>query len=83
MKLCSGVQILLDIEGEFLIVVSCVLVVWVLGQIIFVGQERPDAAQLQDALSAVQHGQFIHGGKVFATMSSDEFKKGKKITPLH
>ena len=23
------------------------------------------------------------GHKVFATMSSDEFKKGKKITPLH
>lgn len=27
--------------------------------------------------------QFIKGMEIFATMSSDEFKKGQKISPLH
>ena len=36
-KLCSGVQILLDVEGELLIKIRCVLVVRMLGQIIFIG----------------------------------------------
>ena len=54
-----AVEILLDVKHIFLVVVSCQLVVGVLGQVILVGQKGPDAAQLQDALAAVHDGQFI------------------------
>ena len=68
------VQELLNVEGVALIVIRCVLVVWVLGQIIFVGQKGTDAAQLEDALATIQHRKLIDGREIFATMSSDEFK---------
>ena len=51
-----------------------VLVIWVPGDIVLVRQEGPDAAQLQNALAAVHNRQLVHGHKLFATMSSDEFK---------
>ena len=53
-----------------------------LGNVVFVGQEGPDAPELEDTLAPVQDGKLIHTGQVFATMSSDEFKKGQKITLL-
>lgn len=31
-----------------------------LGDVVFVGQKRPHAPQLKDALASVQNGQFIH-----------------------
>ena len=78
MKLGPGIQELLDVEGQFLVIIGCVFVVRVLGQIIFVGQEGPDTSQLQDALAAIQDGQLIPAHELFATMSSDEFKKGRR-----
>ena len=83
MKLCPGIQELLNVEGEFLVEICRIFVVWVLCQVILIGQERTHAAKLQDALAAIHHGQLIPAHELFATMSSDEFKKGKKITPLH
>ena len=52
------IEIFLDVEHIFLVVVPCQLVVGVLGQIVLVGEERPDTAQLEDALAAVHDGQF-------------------------
>lgn len=72
----------LYVKGVFLVIIRCIAVEGMLGEIIFVGQKRADAAKLQDALAAIQHGKLIHAHQLFATMSSDEFKKGKKITPL-
>ena len=66
------VEIFLDVKHVLLIIVAGQLIVGMLGQIVLVGEERPDAAQLQDALSAVHDGQFIPAHKFFATMSSDE-----------
>lgn len=83
MKLCPGTQVLLDVEGEFLIMIGGVFVVRVLGQIVFIRQERANTSQLQDAFAAVHNSQFITAHELFATMSSDEFKKGQKISPLH
>ena len=83
MKLCPGTQVLLNVKGEFLIIIGGVFIVRVLGQIILIRQEGTDASQLQDAFAAVHDCQFITAHKLFATMSSDEFKKGKKITTLH
>ena len=38
------------------------------GDVVLIRKERAYTAQLQDALSAVQHGQFVHSGKVFAQL---------------
>lgn len=82
MELCPGIQILFNVEGELFIIIGCVLVVRVLRQIVFIGQEGTNASQLQDAFAAVHDCQFIPAHKLFAIMSSDEFKKGKKSSPL-
>ena len=58
-----AVEIFLDVKHIFLVAVPCQLVVGVLGQIVLVGEERPDAAQLQDALAAVHDGQLIPAHK--------------------
>ena len=44
----------------FTIVVIVVFIIGMFGYIVFLGKKRPHAAQLQDALAAVQHGQLIH-----------------------
>ena len=55
---------MLDVKGVFLIVVSQIDVVGVLGDVVLVGQKGPDAPELEDALAAVQDGQLIHAGKL-------------------
>ena len=65
----------LYVKGVFLVIIRCVAVEGMLGEIIFVGQKRADAAKLQDALAAIQHGKLIYAHQLFATMSSGEFKK--------
>lgn len=65
----------LYVKGVFLVIIRCVAVEGMLGEIIFVGQKRADAAKLQDALAAIQHGKLVHAHQLFATMSSGEFKK--------
>lgn len=65
----------LYVKGVFLVIIRCVAVEGMLGEIIFVGQKRTDTAKLQDALAAIQHGKLIHAHQLFATLSSDEFKK--------
>ena len=65
----------LYVKGVFLVIIRCVAVEGMLGEIIFVGQKRADAAKLQDALAAIQHGKLVHAHQFFATMSSDELKK--------
>ena len=65
----------LYVKGVFLVIIRCVAVEGMLGEIIFVGQKRADAAKLQDALAAIQHGKLVHAHQLFATLSSDEFKK--------
>ena len=46
-----------------------------LGNVEFVAQEWPDSAQLQDALAAIHDRKLVPAHKLFATMSSGEFKK--------
>ena len=81
MKLGPGIQELRDVKGQFLVIIGCIFVVRVLSQIVFVGQERPDTSQLQDALAAIQDGQLIPAHELFATMSTDDFKNGQKNSP--
>lgn len=76
------IEELLDVKHILLVVVPCQLIVGMLGEIVLVGEEGADAAQLQNALTSVHDCQFIAAHKFFAIMSSDEFKKGKKSSPL-
>lgn len=48
----------------------------------FIAQEWPDTAQLQDTFAAIHDRKFVPAHKLFTTMSSDEFKMGKKIPLL-
>ena len=68
-------EVFLDIEGIPWVRVRQILIIGVLGDVILVREEGTHAAKLQDALAAVQYRQLIYRGKVFATLSSDEFKK--------
>ena len=61
-----SVQELLDIEGVLGVIVGGVLVVRVLGQVVLVAQKRAHTPQLQDALAAIQHRQFIPAHKFVA-----------------
>ena len=54
-------QELFDIESVLFVRVGSQEIVRVLRQIVFIRKERTDAAQLQDALAAVQHRQLING----------------------
>ena len=76
-------HILFDVEGVLRVGVGEVLVVGMLRYVVLIRQKRAQAADLEDALAAVEGGKVVHAHELFATMSSDEFKKGKKITPLH
>ena len=61
-----SVQELLDIEGVLGVIIGGVLVVRVLGQVVLVAQKRAHTPQLQDALAAIQHRQFIPAHKFVA-----------------
>ena len=52
------------------------------GQIEFVGEERTNAADLQNTLAAVHRRQLVLRHEFFATMSSGKFKMSIKIALL-
>ena len=81
-ELQPGLEIAFNIKGVLRVVVGGVLVVGVLGDVVLVREERSRTPQLQNALAAVHDGQLVLAHQLFATMSSDEFKKGQKITLL-
>lgn len=58
----------LYVKGVSLVAVRQILVVGVLRDVVLVRQEGPDAAQLQDALAAVQDRQLVHAGKLLAQL---------------
>ena len=51
-------------------------------QAVFFVDHRRFAAQQNEGVSIVQHPDFVRREQFFATMSSDEFKIGKKIPLL-
>ena len=57
-------------------------VLWMLRNVVFVTEKRSHTSKLQNTLGSVHDGDLILRHQFFATMSSDEFKKDKKITPL-
>ena len=75
--------VFLDVKGVSLVVVSQQFVPRMLRYVVLITEKRSHASKLQDTFAAVHDGDLILRHQLFATMSSDEFKKGKKITPLH
>ncbi|MCB6812050.1 hypothetical protein LI205_31285 [bacterium MSK18_59] len=63
------------VKDIFRVGVGRVSVIRVLGEIVLVRKERAHAPQHEDTLAAVHHCQFVLGHQLFATLSSDEFKK--------
>ena len=79
----TGGHIPFNVKSVFLVEVGKVFVVRVLRYIVLIAEKGAHAAQLQNTFSSVHNCDFVLCHQLFATMSSDEFKKGKKITPLH
>ena len=50
------VEILLDVEHIFLVVIPSQLIVGMLGEILLVREKGPNAAQLQNALASIHDG---------------------------
>lgn len=51
------------------------------GNVKLIGEERSYPSKLHDALPSVHDCNLILAHKLFATMSSDEFKNGQKNSP--
>ena len=64
-------------------IIRKLFILWVVRYIVLIREKWSDALHLKDTFAIVHHRNLIGTHQVFATMSSDEFKKGKKITPLH
>ena len=67
--------VFLDVKGISLIVVSQQFVSWMLRYVVLVTEKRSHASELQDTFAAVHDGDFVLCHQLFATLSSDEFKK--------
>ena len=55
----AAVKKLFDVKKILLVVVAGQFIVGVLGQVVLVGQKRPDAAELQNALTTVHDGKLV------------------------
>ena len=60
----------LYVKGVFLVIIRCIAVEGMLGEIIFVGQKRADAAKLQDARPAEQTARTVKCPGCFASLCS-------------
>ena len=78
LELEAAGHILFDVEGVLRVGVGEVFVVGVLRYVVLVAQEGAQAADLEDALAAIESGEVVHAHELFATMSSDELKKAIK-----
>jgi len=74
--------VLLNVKGVPLIVVGELSVFGMLRNVVFVTEKRSHTSKLQNTLGSVHDGDLVLRQQFFATMSSDEFKIGKKIPLL-
>ena len=71
----SAFHVPFNVKGIFLVGVGKVLVAGMLRYIKLVAEKRPHPSKLQDTLASVHHRNLVLGHQLFATLSSDEFKK--------
>ena len=60
LELEAAGHILFDVEGVLRVGVGEVFVIWVAGDVVLVRQKRAQAADLEDALAAVEGGEVVH-----------------------
>ncbi len=58
----------LYVEGVSLIVIGCEGIEGMLGDVVFLRQEGPNAPELEDALAAVQDRQLVDAHELFAEL---------------
>ena len=63
-----GVQKLSNVESVSLVVIGQILVIRMLRDVVFIGEERPHAPKLEDALASVEDGKLIHRHKLLARL---------------
>ena len=66
-----------NVKSVLIIRVGSVLEIGVLGNVVLIRKERTHTTQLEDTLAAIHNSKLILAHQLFATMSSDEFKKDK------
>ena len=71
----TGGHIPFNVKSVFLVEVGKVYVVRVLRYIVLIAEKGAHAAQLQNTFSSVHNCDFVLCHQLFATLSSDEFKK--------
>lgn len=71
----TGGHIPFNVKSVFLVEVGKVFVVRVLRYIVLIAEKGAHAAQLQNTFSSVHNCDFVLCHQLFATLSSDEFKK--------
>ena len=64
-----------SVKSVLVIRIGSVLEIGVLGNVVLIRKERTHATQLEDALVSVHRRKLILAHQLFATLSSDEFKK--------
>ena len=57
-----------NVKGVLFVIIRQIFIVRVLGNIVLVGEKRPDAAYLQKTLAAVHDGQFINGHQILTQL---------------
>ena len=76
-------QVFFNMKRICRIIVRQFFIMGMFSDVEFFRKEGTDTAKLENTFVSIHDSQFILSHQFFATMSSDEFKKGKKITPLH
>ena len=67
-----------NVKGVLFVIIRQIFIVRVFGNIVLTGEKRSDTPDLQEAFTAVHHGELVNRHQIFTTMSSGEFKKQKK-----
>ncbi len=71
-------HIALNIKGVFLVIIGQLFVSAMLRYIEFIREEWSDASKLHDTFPAVHDRNLILAHKLYATLSSDEFRHTRK-----
>lgn len=72
----------LYVKGVFLVIIRCIAIERVLGEIIFVRQKRAHTTELEDALASVEGGEIVHAHELIAILGMDELSDEDRTTAM-
>ena len=82
LELEAAGHILFDVEGVLRVGVGEVFVVGMLRYVVLVAQEGAQAAELEDALAAVEGGEVVHAHELIAILGMDELSDEDRTTAM-